>query len=131
MSLEIHYFAWSILLGLVYIVLAATAFTLQHGLPYAASPRDEARTTTGKAGRLVRAAHNFMETFPFFVAALLLAQTAGIHNDKTLLGTELYFWARVIYLPVYFYGIPYLRTGVWAVSIAGIVMIVCGCCPHH
>jgi uncharacterized MAPEG superfamily protein len=42
------------------------------------------------------------------------------------LGAELYFWARVIYLPVYIVGIPYLRTLVWFVSVVGLVMVVGG-----
>lgn len=126
MSLEIRYFEGSILLGLVYLLLALAGLVLQHGLPYVASTRDETLADTGKAARLGRASRNFIETFPFYAAAVLLTALSATHNDKTLLGSELYFWARVVYLPAYFFGIPYLRTGVWTVSIVGIVMIMCG-----
>ena len=34
--------------------------------------------------------------------------------------------SRVVYLPVYFAGIPFLRTGVWAVSVVGMAMMVTG-----
>jgi uncharacterized MAPEG superfamily protein len=126
MSSEMHYFAWSILLGLVYLLLALAALVLQHGLRYVASPRDETRTINGKAARLAGASRNYVETFPFYAATVLLTVLSAMHNDKTLLGSQLYFWARVVYLPVYFFGIPYLRTGVWTVSIVGIVLIICG-----
>jgi uncharacterized MAPEG superfamily protein len=130
MSLEMHYFSATLLLGFVYLLLATLAFLGQNGLAYAASPRDEPRPVVGKAGRMERAARNFMETFPLFLGAMLLAQMTGIHNAKTLLGNELYFWARCIYIPVYVFGIPYLRTGVWAVSVVGILVIMCGCCHY-
>jgi uncharacterized MAPEG superfamily protein len=35
----------------------------------------------------------------------------------------LFFWARVVYAVVYYAGIPWLRTVVWGVSIAGMVII--------
>jgi uncharacterized MAPEG superfamily protein len=45
-------------------------------------------------------------------------------STRTALGTELYFWARLVYLPVYIIGIPYLRTLVWAVSFFGLLIVV-------
>jgi len=48
----------------------------------------------------------------------------GSNTARTALGTELYFWARLVYLPVYIIGIPYLRTLVWGVSIFGLLMVV-------
>lgn len=47
-------------------------------------------------------------------------------NASTTLGVQLYFWARVAYLPIYVVGIPYLRTLVWTVSMIGIVMLIGG-----
>ena len=42
----------------------------------------------------------------------------------TLWGTALYFWARVVYVPLYAFGVPYVRGLVWLVSIAGLAMII-------
>jgi uncharacterized MAPEG superfamily protein len=42
------------------------------------------------------------------------------------LGAQLYFWARVAYVPVYASGIPFARTAVWTVSIIGLVMVLTG-----
>jgi uncharacterized MAPEG superfamily protein len=37
---------------------------------------------------------------------------------------QLYFWARLIYLPLYAAGVPYVRSLVWLVSLLGIVMLL-------
>jgi uncharacterized MAPEG superfamily protein len=41
-----------------------------------------------------------------------------------VLGAQLYFWARLAYLPIYVIGIPVIRSLVWAVAMVGVVMIV-------
>ena len=33
-------------------------------------------------------------------------------------------WARVVYVPLYAFGVPYVRSLVWTVSFAGLVMIL-------
>jgi len=117
--------ALSILLGFVHITLAAQATTKQYGLRWNMSPRDEPMPPLGPlAGRLQRASHNFLETFPLFAAAVLMAITAGKQGALTNWGTQLYFWARVVYLPLYAYGISVARTIVWAVATVGIGLIL-------
>ena len=41
----------------------------------------------------------------------------------TLLGAELFFWARLLHAVVYIMGIAWLRTLLWLVSIVGLVLI--------
>jgi uncharacterized MAPEG superfamily protein len=64
-----------------------------------------------------------LESLVIFAALVLVAQVAGKANAATALGAQLFFWARLGYALVYLAGIPWLRTGIWAVSIVGIVMI--------
>ncbi|WP_199099168.1 MAPEG family protein [Dyella sp. ASV21] len=124
MAIELKLLGWSILLGLVYVMVAATLGSQQRGLKWNASNREgEPRALTGAGGRADRASRNFLETFVFFAAAVLAVVLAQRSNATTALGVQLYFWARLIYLPIYVIGIPYLRTLVWAVSMAGIVMV--------
>lgn len=47
-------------------------------------------------------------------------------DATTALAVQLYFWARVVYLPLYAAGIPYVRSLVWLVSMAGIVLLLWG-----
>ncbi|AHX13778.1 membrane protein [Dyella jiangningensis] len=125
MAVELQVLGWSIVLGLVYVLFAVTLVTLQRGLGWNASNRDgETKPLSGAAARADRASRNFLETFGFFVAAVLAVVLAQRSNAHTVLGVQLYFWARVVYLPVYTIGIPYLRTLVWTVSVVGIVMVL-------
>jgi len=124
MTIELNMLVWSVLLGLVQIAIAATCSVGQRGLGWAAGPRDTATPLTGVAARLDRARGNFLETFPFFVAVVIATQLLQRHDAMTMLGAQLYFWARLVYVPVYAAGIPYLRTLIWAVSIVGIVLLL-------
>ena len=123
MTIELCMLTWSVVLGLVQIALAATCSVSQRGLSWAAGARDAAKPAlSGIGGRLDRARANFLETFPLFAVAVLLALPR--HDSMTVLGAQLYFWARLAYVPLYAAGIPYLRTLAWAVSIAGIVLLL-------
>ena len=125
MTTELCLLLWGVVLGLVQVALAATCSVGQRGLGWAASPRDEVKPPlSGIGGRLDRARANFLETFPLFAAVVLAAQLLQHHDAMTVLGAQLYFWARLAYVPVYAAGIPYLRTLIWAASIVGIVLML-------
>ena len=125
MTTELQMLVWSSLLGLVYIIVAATASALRRGGMWAASSRDElVPPLTGVAGRLERAQRNFLETFPFFAAAVLAVAVLDRYSQTTELGAQLYFWGRVLYLPLYALGIFAVRSIVWFVSAIGIVMLL-------
>ena len=125
MAIEIKWLAWSIALGLAYVLIAATLGTQQRGLKWNASNRDgELKPLTGAAARAARANANFLETFPFFAAAVLAVVLTKTNTAHTAFGAALYFWARLAYLPIYIIGIPYLRTVVWAVSFWGLLQLL-------
>ncbi len=127
MSIEMKMLVWSIALGLVQIALAATFATAQRGIKWNAGPRDGmAPPLNPVAGRLDRASRNFLETFAFFAAAVLAVMVMQKADAQTALGAQLYFWARLAYLPLYAAGVPYLRTLVWAVSLVGLLMVLSG-----
>src|SRR5690606_32928144 len=118
---------WAIALGLFHLLLDAAMKTSERGLAWNASARDgEAKPLGPVAGRVNRAWQNFLETFPMFAAAALAAVVAGRTDGNAALGAQLYFWARVAYIPLYAAGIPYARSAVWAVSLVGIVMVLAG-----
>ena len=125
MTTEYQMLLWTVILGLVQLVIHVLAAIKARGLMWAFSPRDKAMPRLeGVYGRLDRAFYNLLETFPFFAAVVLLAGSMGVHNSMTVLGTQLFFWGRVVYIPVYAVGLPAVRTGVWTVSVVGIVMIL-------
>jgi len=125
MSIEIRMLAWAILLGIVQLLLAAAFVTAQRGLKWNAGARDaQLPPPSGVAGRLDRALRNFLETFPFFAAAVLAVVAMGKGSAHTALAAQLYFWARLAYVPLYAAGVPYLRSLVWVVSLWSILQLV-------
>ncbi|UYB53711.1 MAPEG family protein [Xanthomonas sp. AM6] len=125
MSIEIRMLAWAILLGIVQVLLAAAFVTAQRGMKWNASARDAPQPPpAGVAGRLDRAARNFLETFPFFAAAALAVVAMDRSNASTALAAQAYFWARVAYVPLYAAGVPYVRSLVWVVSLWAILQLV-------
>ena len=75
-------------------------------------------------GRIERAFKNFLETFPFFLGAVLFANVFDAHSTWSAWGAQIYFWGRVAFVPVYVAGILWARTLVWTASFAGIVMVL-------
>jgi len=121
MTLELQMLALSVVLGFVQIALATHFKNMQYGYAWNAGPRDtQMPPLSPLAGRFGRALANFLETFPFFAAAVLMAHLANRHGALTTWGVQLYFWGRVAYVPAYLTGIPYLRSVIWTVSIVGI-----------
>jgi uncharacterized MAPEG superfamily protein len=62
--------------------------------------------------------------FPLFAAVVPAAYVSDIHNALTVWGAQLYFWARVAYVPLYAAGIPLIRSLVWNVATLGILLLV-------
>ncbi|NEX91360.1 hypothetical protein G3573_01110 [Caulobacter sp. 17J65-9] len=114
----------AILLGLLHMLWAAYAARTTQGLKWAAGARDVDRPMGKVAGRLDRAYKNYMETFPFFAAAVLLATVAGKLGELSLWGSLLYVAARIVYVPLYALGVPTVRSLVWFVSLVGLLMVL-------
>ncbi|MBB5357582.1 putative MAPEG superfamily protein [Rhodanobacter sp. ANJX3] len=125
MTIEIKMLAWSIALGLAYVLVAACLATAQRGIRWNAGNREgDAKPLVGVAARAERASRNFLETFPFFAAAVLAVVLTHRNTDHTALGAQVYFWARAAYWPVYAAGIPYVRTAVWIVAFWGFLQVI-------
>ena len=123
MKPELMLLLWAALLTLVQMLIAVSGATLQVGLPALAGNREGLAPCTGWAGRAARAHRNMLESLVLFASLVLVAVIAGKTNATTLLGAQLFFWARVAYAVVYLAGIPWLRTAVWLVSIVGLALI--------
>lgn len=104
-------------------LIRARAWTPK-GMQTAFGNREALPEPTPFAGRVERTARNTLENFALFVAIALTAHLAGVNDARVLQGAQLFFWARLLYIPVYYIGIPYLRTAVWLVSIAGLGLMI-------
>ncbi len=125
MTTELIALAWTVMLGFVHLMLPAAFRNRETGLAYNAGPRDEPGPPLGVVtGRLKRAQANFYESLPLFIAAILIAHLAGVHTGLTAAGAWLFFWARAVYLPLYGFGVPGLRTLAWAGGVTGIALLL-------
>ena len=123
MKPELMWLLWAVALTFAQMLIAVSGATLQVGLPALAGNREGLPPCTGWAGRAARAHHNMLENMVLFTALVLIAVVANKTNATTLLGAQLFFWARLAYAVIYPAGIPWLRTGAWLVSVVGLLLI--------
>jgi uncharacterized MAPEG superfamily protein len=118
--------AWTTVLTFVAILAGAVfrnrEWTLE-GMKLGLSNRDHLPEATPLGARAVRAATNTQESFILFVALALTAHAANA-DEAALLGAQVFFWARVAYLPIYWAGITVVRTLVWGVGTVGLAMML-------
>ena len=124
MTVELKLLVWSTALAVIQMLFAVSTAIAQVGLVPLVGNRENLPAFAGWAGRAQRAQRNMLENLIIFAALVLVAQFAGKTNVATALGAQLFFWSRLAYAPVYVIGIPWLRTGVWGVSFAGLLQIL-------
>ena len=112
----------SVVLWIVYVLTQALTARAEFGDWYLFTPRDEEKIPKGLVcGRAKRALDNYVENLGPFVAmdlALIATQHTGGY------GATVWIVARIVYLPVYLIGTPVLRTGLWTLSIVGLLMML-------
>ncbi len=125
MPVELTILAWSAVLLLVHIFAAGNAKTKQYGTDWNMGARDETLPPlVPVAGRLVRAQANFLETLPIAIIALIGVVVAGRTSQWTAIGGFVWLGARIVYLPLYGYGVPKIRTLVFLVSLVGLGLVL-------
>jgi uncharacterized MAPEG superfamily protein len=93
------------------------------GMMAAMGNRDSQEDCNGFPARTDRAARNMLENMVLFSALALVASVAGVTDPHVELGARIFFWARLVYIPIYMIGIPVARTGIWAISVIGMGLI--------
>ncbi len=123
MKPELIYLVWAVALTVAQMLVAASGSASRVGVMTLFGNREGLPALTGWAGRAERAHYNMLENLVLFAALVLIAVATNKTNAMTLLGAQLFFWARLAYAVVYVAGVIYLRTAIWLVSIIGLVMI--------
>jgi uncharacterized MAPEG superfamily protein len=93
------------------------------GLVRYVGSRDDLPSLSPFGGRSERAARNFAESLPFFLTAAVLTIVLDRETTLSLVGAQLFFWARLVYLGLYLAAVPWLRSIMWTIAFAGIVMM--------
>ncbi len=125
MSTELNLAVVMLVVAVIQVLLPAFFRNGETGLDYNAGPRDEAGPPVGiVTARLQRAQRNLYETLPLFLAAVIIAHIAGRESSLTVAGAWIYVIGRIFYIPAYAFGIAYVRSLIWAFSLAGLGMII-------
>jgi len=125
MRAELTVLALGAVLLLVHVLLAGRYRTRQYGTAWNMGARDEDLPPLNPvAGRLVRAQGNFQETFPIAIVALLGVVVTGKTSELTAIAAWVWLGARLIYLPLYWAGVPKWRTLVWVVGTLALLVVL-------
>lgn len=125
LAAELVVFALSVVLVFVQIGLQGYFATRELGSKWNAGPRDEGlKPQAPIAGRAERALRNLLETYPVFVGLALALALTGEGGGWGAFGAWTWLLARVVYVPLYLFGVPYIRSLAYTVSAAGIFMML-------
>ena len=95
-------------------------FSKEINLDYLFSSRDIKIKPPLYYERAKRSFLNLYETFPIFIILVLFSMIKNVDNfDLSLIWLIL----RYLYIPVYIFGIKYLRTVVWGLSFITLILM--------
>jgi uncharacterized MAPEG superfamily protein len=115
----------SVVLWLVHVLVQAAVGNAMMPSGYLATARDKSAAASGVLyGRASRALANYLENLTPFVAVALALIATQRTGRVGAIGATIWVLARIVYLPIYFFGIIYVRSAVWVISIIGLVMML-------
>jgi uncharacterized MAPEG superfamily protein len=124
MATELILLGWSVALLFLHIAVQGGASTASRGM-WNAGPRDgDPPPACPIAGRAERALRNYLETWPAYIALALALAVTGRTGGLGETGALLWFAARVVYLPLYVLGVPYVRSLVWTAGAIGLLLML-------
>lgn len=124
MPVEVEVLAYSALLAVAQLFLFAIPANLALGVDYTAGPRDNRKELTGVPARLQRAFINHIEWLVLFTIAVVVVTLGNASTPFTETAAWVYLGARVVYVPAYVSGIPFVRSAVWAVGFAATLAMI-------
>lgn len=123
MSTELSWLSAAAALFFIYILGETVAGNRQYKPKELLGPRDGLAPYSPALGRAKRATANMIEAMCMFVPLVLIVELSGRSNQWTELGCVLFFFARLAFAPLYWFGVPVLRTLAFFVGAAGTIMI--------
>jgi len=111
---------WILAALALYFVQTLLPVTFRYrGNPASFTARDTMPEATVLVARAERALVNVGEAMILFLPLALLTLEA----EGAILGAVIFVIARIAHVILYLAGVPYLRTVVWLVSLAGLMMM--------
>lgn len=123
MSVELSWLSATVALFIVYILGEVVTGNRQYPLKDLLGSRDGLAPPGPACGRAKRATANMIEAMCIFTPLVLIVELSGRANEWTALGCAIFFAARLLFAPLYWFGVPVLRSLVFGVGMAGLIMI--------
>ena len=123
MTPELTYLAYSIILLFAIVFIQATAGIRQNGGVAMANARDDLPTPSTFAARAKRNVDNMRENLWFFAPAVLIVAITNASTSWTILGSQIFFFARLAHSITYLAGWPFIRPLFWFAGIIGCALI--------
>ena len=123
MTIELTMLLYSVILLILLILIPAGESIIKNGVMAQAGPRDNLTDPSVFNKRATRLKNNLIENMILFAPLVLLASLTGVSTGNTILGAQIFFYARIIHAVIYLAGWPLIRPLVWMVSLVGIIMI--------
>lgn len=125
MPTELLVLGLAAVLLVIHIQVAIRAKTSQYGVTWNTGARDEDVPPLGDVpARLERARDNYLETLPIAVIALFGVVLADKMSEVTAIASWVWLAGRAIYLPLYWIGVRYWRTVVWAIAMIALLVVL-------
>jgi len=131
MTIELTMLVYSAALLLALIVVQATSAILAQGVPAMAGNRDDLPPPKPFQARTRRLVDNHREGLTLFAPLILAAAVAHVSNGSTVLGAQLFFYARLAHAILYLLGVPWVRALAWAVGMVGTIMVLVAVLGSH
>ena len=123
MSVEFTMLLYSVVLTFFLIMIPATISLRANGTPVAVGSRDDCPEPSTYCKRTLRLRDNMFENMLLFAPVVLMAAAMDVSNATTVLGAQLFFYARIGHAITYLAGWPWIRTALWTVGVIGTAMI--------
>jgi uncharacterized MAPEG superfamily protein len=123
MPVELSWLSATAALFLVYILGEIVTANRQFKLSDLLGPRDNLGAYGAPLGRAKRATANMIESMCIFVPLVLVAVISERTNQWTELGCMIFFVSRLVFAPLYWFGVPVVRTLAFGAGLAGCGMI--------
>jgi len=124
MTSELFWLAMTVsLTGLMWIPYIIRRVKEKGTLQVLVCPQVDKSTAAAWAQRMMMAHQNALENLTLFAPLVLMLHVTGINNGYTATACAVYFYSRLAHYLVYSLGIPVLRTPVFAVSFAALVVL--------
>ncbi len=124
MTTELTMLVYAASLLIVLIGIQASVGVRAMGFKTAAGPRDETPPPTAFQARTKRVVDNHREGLTVFAPIVLAAAVAGVSNEWTVLGAQLFFYSRVAHAVIYLAGLPMVRPLAYFIGLGGTIMVL-------